>query len=426
MFLSSPLPVPCLVHQIYDYQSPNFFLYMSLLSVQRYMRPKRHILWVNEEGRYRKSHWESWQTNAAKNHPNSWEANLSSMFKTGQIEVRLITFPLSPPGNESIFVSNKAHRSDFVRMDVLLKMGGMYLDTDAFPMDPLTELRRFNFSLAFDNIVNADERAPKRLNNGVLLSAPQAPFLRVWAGKYADFDPSSWDYHSSVLPFKLAAAYPDLLHVEMSRISPISYGFHTSVAAASLTCGILVQTRPMPPPPVNGTGTGTGSSTGMAGDSCSSAVGWKDIVGKSTFNAIWHPRWSTQKRAWTFEGTVPDEYMFNAISDKLVLHLTMSAVRGLCMLRKNLRGPDDLALMPSLLGSIFRVALRGHDSFDYLSLLEGKRTQDTAASSGIFRDLSDRKLQAWNGCRAHLGVLSTPEDRGPYLSPDARQQYTTT
>ena len=59
-------------------------------------------------------------------------------------------------------MSNKAHRSDFVRMDVLLRMGGMYLDTDAFPMDSLTELRRFNFSLGFDNIV-ADANAPKVL-----------------------------------------------------------------------------------------------------------------------------------------------------------------------------------------------------------------------------------------------------------------------
>lgn len=381
------------------------------MTVKRFMRPQRHILWVNDEGRYRKSHWETWQHKPAA---NSWEANLTAMFKTGEIEVRLLSFPLHPPGNESITVSNKAHRSDFVRMDVLLRMGGMYLDTDAFLMSSMTELRRFNFSIAFDNIVNADDKAPKRLNNGVLMSAPDAPFLRLWASKYADFDPTSWDYHSSVLPFKLAAAYPDLLHVEMSRMSPISYGFQSSVAAAALTCGILVQTQPMPPPP----------SAGSSNDSCSAASGWMDMVGNSTFNAIWHPRWSKEKRAWTFEGTQPDTHLFRAMSEKLVLHLTMSAVRGLCMMRKNLRGPEDLHQMPSLLGSIFRVAVYGEDSFDYIALLGGKAAQDTVASSGsLFSDLSDRKVQVWNACRAHLGMGVTPEDRGPYLTPDSRQQY---
>ena len=337
--------VPCVVHQIYDYQTPNYFLYLSLMAVHRYIRPERHILWVNDEGRYRKSHWDSWQQKAQ---PLSWEANLTAMFRSKQIEVQLLPFPLNPPGNASILVSNKAHRSDFVRMDVLLRMGGMYLDTDAFPVDSLTELRRFNFSLGFDNIV-ADANAPKvpnsartflfpchslthsltylltpprssqKLNNGVILSAPNAPFLRVWSSSYADFDPTSWDYHSSVLPWKLAAANPDLIHVEMSRLSPISYGFQTATAAAALTCGILVQTQ-LPHSDIGGDGS-NGNSSRCGGP------GWRELAGH-TFYAIWYPRWCKEKHAWTFEGTAPDPDLFNALSQKMVLHLTMSAVRG--------------------------------------------------------------------------------------------------
>ena len=48
----------------------------------------------------------------------------------------------------------------------------------------------------------------------------------------------------------------------------------------------------------------------------------------NTFNAIWDPRWCKEKHAWTFEGTAPDPHLFNALSQKMVLHLTMSAVRG--------------------------------------------------------------------------------------------------
>jgi len=46
--------VPSIVHQIYDYQAPSFFLYLSIMCVQRYVQPLRHILWVNDEGRFRK------------------------------------------------------------------------------------------------------------------------------------------------------------------------------------------------------------------------------------------------------------------------------------------------------------------------------------------------------------------------------------
>jgi hypothetical protein len=46
--------VPSIVHQIYDYQAPSFFLYLSIMCVQRYVQPLRHLLWVNDEGRFRK------------------------------------------------------------------------------------------------------------------------------------------------------------------------------------------------------------------------------------------------------------------------------------------------------------------------------------------------------------------------------------
>ena len=99
--------IPNVVHQIYDYHSPNYMMYLSIMCVQRFVNPDKHILWINDAGRYRKSQWENWQSTAAV---NSWEANFSALLKTGKIESKFLTFPTSPPGNESIFVSNKAHQ----------------------------------------------------------------------------------------------------------------------------------------------------------------------------------------------------------------------------------------------------------------------------------------------------------------------------
>lgn len=97
------LIVPNIVHQVYDYQSPSFFLYLSLQCVQRYIKPTQHILWVNDEGRFRKNQFIGF---IEKNdHPmNSWERNFTNLFRDNKIEYKFITFPLNPPGNNDTYI----------------------------------------------------------------------------------------------------------------------------------------------------------------------------------------------------------------------------------------------------------------------------------------------------------------------------------
>ena len=35
--------VPFIVHKIYDYHAPNFYLYLSLMAVQQYIRPHGRV-----------------------------------------------------------------------------------------------------------------------------------------------------------------------------------------------------------------------------------------------------------------------------------------------------------------------------------------------------------------------------------------------
>lgn len=361
----SPLyVVPNVVHQTYDYQSPNFFMYLSLKCVQQFLKPDRHLLWVNVEGKHRANQWEFWQS---KVRPGSWEHDLTQLFGRNKIEVKTVTFPLHPPGNTSIFAQNKAHRSDFQRMNVLFEQGGIYLDTDAFATSSLQALRVHDFTLSFDNIVNPENTKPLRLNNGVLLSAPNSTYLKLWMDEYRHFNPASFDHDSSVVPWELTTQYPDLVHIEMSRISPISYYFQTSMFAEAITCGIL--DRPA--------------------------------------GAIWHPVWSTSGKGYTYSGVEEgDRYLFRQARLKRVLHMTMSQVRGICMLRKNLNSAQDLDNLPSYLGSIFRLALHGRDDFDYKALIAAPK---------------EAKRASWKRCRDAMGMHATPD-------PDdkARQQYTRT
>ena len=115
----------------------------------------------------------------------------------------------------------------------------------------------------------------------------------------------------------------------------------------------------------------------------------------------------------------------------------LSIFRGLSMIRKNLQHPNDLKLMPSFLGSIFRVAIDGVDTFDYETLVvrstvsstvsstASSITNNNPSSSANNADLEQQKrlLHAWNTCRNHLGMQTDPGDRGPYLSYHMRQQY---
>jgi len=360
--------VPNIVHQIYDYPSPNFFMFLSLLCTQHFIKPDRHVLWINDEGRFRMQHWNSWLDKATQQLSSSatisssttasslsWEARFADLLKRGKIEPKFITFPAHPPGNESTFVSNKAHRSDFVRLSALSKEGGIYLDTDVFPMSTsIHSLRAFNFTIAYDNVINPDKLAPKRMNNGVLMSSPGSGFLKLWTAAYASFDPNSWDMSSSIVPFNLAMEYPDLVHVEMNRLSPVSFAFQTSEAAAALTCGILMPTK----------------------------------------GAIIHPRWDSTSKSYSFQGALPDKQLYRRLQDKFVLHLTMTGVRGVNMMRKTLHSPSELDLLPSLLGSIFRQAYYGTDSFDY-----------KAVSSSV-----ELQNKAWKSCRDAMGMHSSPDD----------------
>lgn len=347
------LKVPNIVHQTYDYQGPSYFLFLSIMCVQRFVKPERHILWVNIEGRHRGNAWTHWQNSVAE---GSWEQRLANLIKEKKIEVRTLNFPANPPGNTSVIAHNKAHRSDFVRMDALYSMGGVYLDTDAFVTSSLDSLRLHDFVISFDNIVDPDKSKPKRMNNGVLLSAPNSSYLKHWMNEYALFNPDSFDYDSSVVPYRLAMQYPDLVHLEMNRISPISFFFQTSVLAESLACGILDRNR----------------------------------------GGIWHPSWSISGRTYTYEGIAdePDRFMLAQADSKLVLHLTMSQVRGICMLRKNLRNAEDLKKLPSYLGSLFRTAVHGEDSFDYAAAASATKAQ---------------KQASWKECRNFLGMHTTPD-----------------
>merc|ERR1711976_965454 len=92
--------------------------------------------------------------------------------------------------------------------------GGIYLDTDVIALKSFDYLRRFNFTMGIE--YHGD---PGRLNNGVIVSTKESQFLLLWYETYKNFSKREWDYHDSIIPYRLQFEYPDFIHVEENTIN---------------------------------------------------------------------------------------------------------------------------------------------------------------------------------------------------------------
>lgn len=101
------------------------------------------------------------------------------------------------------------HKSDIFRILVLQEMGGIYLDTDVIALKSFDPLREYPFTMGLEY-----HGEPGRVNNGVIISKPNATFLNVWKLTYESFSSSEWDYHSCVIPYLLRNRYSNILHIE--------------------------------------------------------------------------------------------------------------------------------------------------------------------------------------------------------------------
>ena len=113
---------------------------------------------------------------------------------------------ISPP--TEIFgrpLEHFAHKADVVRLEMLMKHGGIYLDMDVVCVNSFRPLLQESFVLG--------KELGFGLCNAVILSSPDSEFLRIWYDRYRDFDGDCWNYHSVKVPLKLAQQYPSLIRI---------------------------------------------------------------------------------------------------------------------------------------------------------------------------------------------------------------------
>ena len=108
-----------------------------------------------------------------------------------------------------------AHLSDVIRLQALNTTGGIYLDSDVYALKPFDDI----LGGARDAVLGHEGGNRYGLCNAVVLAKPGSRFVGRWLDAYDDFAEQDWNYHSVVLPRKLADDHPD----ELCALSPTTF-----------------------------------------------------------------------------------------------------------------------------------------------------------------------------------------------------------
>lgn len=112
-----------------------------------------------------------------------------------------------------------SHLTDALRLDTLYREGGIYLDTDVITLQSFDNLLH-----STRDVVLGHEGGDRHcLCNAVILARASAAFLGQWIDTYSDFSPSEWNYHSVLLPKKMAANRPE----EVCLLAPTAFFWPT-------------------------------------------------------------------------------------------------------------------------------------------------------------------------------------------------------
>jgi hypothetical protein len=195
---STKPPIPNIVH--YIILSPTsepaeipFFAYLSMRTTILRLQPTKIIL-------------HSYSLNTSNPY-----YQLLSPYLTLQIHDKTT---LRGPDNKSLDAFALAHQADFLRLSILESQGGIYLDTDVYP------LRSFSHLLHSPrDVIMAHEGGNRYgLGNAVILARPNSEFIRHWRETYNNgrFNEKNWNEHSILMPKRLQKQFPE----EICPLSP--------------------------------------------------------------------------------------------------------------------------------------------------------------------------------------------------------------
>ena len=103
------------------------------------------------------------------------------------------------------------HISDIIRLKVLLKYGGIYMDGDVIP---LKSFDMFLYNSKPMTMGLEDKQKEIKTPNTLMIGQRKNSFLTRWFESYKTFNDKHWAEHSVIMPAKLACKNPDEINVE--------------------------------------------------------------------------------------------------------------------------------------------------------------------------------------------------------------------
>ena len=188
-------PIPKIVHYVwFGHRNVSFSMYVSFKSTLRFVKPLKIIIYVE---RYNLGPY----FDAMRNH--------------GEVQVVYYGAPKSAFQNR---IKTPKHASDFLRTDVLLRFGGIYMDWDVFWLKPIDDLIELGYETiaAFEhyNGMTPREEFPDTINMGVVLARPGSRFIKLWQESFRDYTGEHATFHAIEMVYKIYEEHPDLLYIE--------------------------------------------------------------------------------------------------------------------------------------------------------------------------------------------------------------------
>ncbi|XP_046452418.1 uncharacterized protein LOC124200288 [Daphnia pulex] len=189
--------VPNVIHYIrLNKRSWSFVEYICLLSAYANQQPDYIFIHTNIIGGFRGKYWKWIQQKI-------------------DLNMRLIVLPVEIPseifGKKLNPIWKIHHGSDILRIKILMKYGGIYLDNDVYVVQNLDKYRKFEMTLGW----------PKNesLGSMVLIANKNARFLHLWLENYQDYNASLWYFNAGDNPtHRILLKMPQLVKREETRL----------------------------------------------------------------------------------------------------------------------------------------------------------------------------------------------------------------
>jgi len=118
----------------------------------------------------------------------------------------------------------RALMSDILRVDIMIKYGGIYCDTDAIWVKPLSKEDYGYEAVASYDWVDWSYPYPDSVNFGLSYGKRNAPFWRIFRDSMRKLHNDVHGFTGVMMPYKLLEKYPHLLRIDR-RLAVICYKF---------------------------------------------------------------------------------------------------------------------------------------------------------------------------------------------------------